>query len=148
MFQLWQEPINGRNCKFKLTRDPELIPWCVGISLHMAPSAKHWPETFCEHGQNSASSARSTSPDPNFGPCSLPLVIISQSPDLELVQIWAQPAPFQAGPFFPQCLFMSLGEFGSPLLSLCGPGFSNAFSTLSCTDQSLPDTHEKFHGDL
>ena len=115
MFQLWQELINGRNCEFKLSCDRELIPWCVGVSLHMALSAKHWPETFCEHRQNSAS------PDPNFGPCSFPLAVISQSPGLDPDLNLSQPAPFQADPFFSHHLFMSLGAISFPFVVQASP---------------------------
>lgn len=115
MFQLWQELINGRNCEFKLTRDPELIPRCIGVLLHMALSAKHCPETFCERRQNSAS------PDPNFGPEFFPLAIVSQSsgldPDLNL----SQSAPFQPDPFFSHHLFMSLGAISFPFVVQASP---------------------------
>ena len=104
MFQFWQELINGRNCEFKLTRDPRLIPRRIGISLHMALSAKHWPEIFCEQGQRGTSSARSTSPGPNFSPRSFSLAIKPRSPDLNL----SQPASFHADPFFSHYMFMSL----------------------------------------
>lgn len=124
MFQLWQELINGRNCEFKLTRDLELIPRCVGISLHMALSAKHWPETFCEHKLNSTGSARSTSPHPNFGPSSFPLAIVSQSPGLDPDRNLSQPAPFQADSFFSHYLFMSLGAISFPFVVQTSPAHS------------------------
>lgn len=137
MFQLWQELINGRNCEFKLTRNSELIPQCVGVSLRMALSAKRWSETFCELRQNSAS------PDPKFSPRSFPLAIVSQY----LVPV---SEPLIASSIPSRSLFPSqfVYEFGSHLLSLRGPSSSDTFSTSAHTDQSLPDTPQKLHGYL
>lgn len=76
-----------------LTCDPELVPQCVGILLHVALSAKHWLRLFVSAGRAVPGPIQILASLSSSG-------FVPQSPDLDPDLSLSQPGPFQTDPFF------------------------------------------------